>query len=240
MTRALPVRPEERSIRRVAVVDDEELSRDATAVVLEDAGYTPVVIDLAGGQYRTVAALVQAVTELADAAVVDHRLQHGAAVPYFGAEAVAALCYTARRPAVLTTQYLDQDFDVSIREHRAHIPVVLPYDAVAAHRMQAAFADVRAELDGVVPPSRRPRRVQVQVKDAKDEDGRKVYDVLVPSWNARRTVRFPAALVDATVSGVSIGDWLEADVNIGAATPGELFFADFVRSPEPDPDDGLD
>src|SRR4051812_24381164 len=106
-------------ISRVAVIDDESLSRETTAMLAVQANLTPIEV---GIFFKSIGDLVTVVHKSADAAIIDHRLQPGNLEIFFGAEAAAAL-YKSGTPAILTTQYLDQDFDATIREFREWLPV---------------------------------------------------------------------------------------------------------------------
>ena len=94
-----------KKIKSVAVVDDELLSRETTEMLVAQAGLTPIAM---GKFFGSVEELVSTISAKADAAIIDHRLQPGNLGHFFGAEAVAAL-FRAGRPAILTTQWLDQD-----------------------------------------------------------------------------------------------------------------------------------
>lgn len=220
---------------RVAVIDDERLSRDSTMLMVSQAKLTPVALD---PTFSRVDDLVDAVMNSADGAIIDHRLQLGALIPFFGAEVVAALVRRGK-PAILTTQYFDQDFDVSIRQFRDAIPVVIPYDDVDAAGILEAFTSIYKELTGEIPESRKPRRALVHLKAMRMEAGMQVFDVIVPAWNPKRSVSFPADLLLLDVGEAQVGAWLEADVNIGSERPEDLFFMNFTVAAEPDSDDGL-
>jgi hypothetical protein len=220
---------------RVAIVDDDSNALKVTAVVVQQAKFIPVPLNRS---FESVAELVRTLLAEADAAIVDHRLTFSQLNPFTGAEVVADL-FNKSWPAVLTTQYYDQEADVSIREYRASVPVVLPYDDVDAPTVIEAFRLVKEELAGQVPLSRKPRRVQLRIVRERSESQVKLLDVIIPAWNPRHVVSFPLSLVGSTISQVHEGDWLEAGVNIGAENAEDLFFVDFAPSPEPDPNDGL-
>jgi hypothetical protein len=220
---------------RVAIVDDDSHALKVTAVVVKQARFVPVPLNRS---FDSVEDLVRTVQSEADAAIVDHRLTFSQLNPFTGAEVVAAL-YKKSWPAVLTTQYYDQEADVSIREFRAAVPVVLPTDDVDARSVIQAFRLVQDELAGAVPISRKPRRVQLRIVRERSESQVRLLDAIIPAWNPRHVVSFPASLVGAMSGRVREGDWLEAAVNIGAENAEDLFFGDFAPSPEPDPSDGL-
>jgi CheY-like chemotaxis protein len=224
-------------IHRVAVVDDDSFQAEVMSELVSDAGYEPII--LGGPRFERVQDLVSKIRESADAAICDHRLRPRGFAPFDGAEAVAALT-TEFFPALLVTQYIDIDADVSIRRWRHHVPVLLSRDDADPDRIVQGLSECLRELRGEHLPFRRPWRALIQVDEMNIESGEQVVDAHIPSWNPHQAVRFPAALVPPPLrSELASGVCLFAKVNIGADRAQDLYFFNFEPAPEPEPEDVL-
>jgi CheY-like chemotaxis protein len=224
----------ERAIQRVAIVDDNPSHAQAMGELVLDAGFEPVVLRPPFGQ---VDELLGRVRQQADAAICDHRLWGLAR--FSGAEAVATLV-EEKVPALLVTQYIDIDADVSIRRWRYHIPVLLSRDDADSDRIKSGLGDCMREIQGEYLPGRRPWRVLIQIEWLTEESGDRVVDARVPSWRPNTVVRFPLDLVPCALrDGVVQGAFLLAMVNIGAEKGEDLFFQDFEAAPDPAPEESL-
>jgi hypothetical protein len=96
------------------------------------------------------------------------------------------------------------------------------------------------EIAGEISPGRKAYKSLIRVTDLGDEAQATVLDVIIPSWNPRRAVRFPLSLIPLELqSSIQRGTRLFAAVNIGADDSQDLYFDTFELAPEPDPDDGL-
>jgi hypothetical protein len=222
------------TVRRVAIVDDEPEYAEGTGIVIEDAGFEPIILP---GSFQTTSDLVAAVRPVADAVVCDHRLRPGGYAPFDGAEAVASFT-DAQIPAILLTTYDKIDADVSIRLWRDRIPVLLSREDADPMGMRSAIELCVREVSGDLPSSRRPWQALVQVRAVDEESGRQVVDAIIPSWRPLEAVRFPAELLPEALRGsVQPGDVLIAEVNIGAERHEDLFLRGFRRAPEPVPED---
>lgn len=221
---------------RLAIVDDDRSAAVAAGWDVERAGYAPFIVD---GPYQDVDILVEYIMKNAQGALCDHRLTHRGFANFSGALLVASLVDKGV-PAILMTQYKEIDIDVSIRKWRHKIPVLLSRDETNASTIRAGIAACVSELSGNVPITRWPHRVLLRITDIGEESKEKVVDVIIPSWNPQRAVRFPASLMPEELQ-----DKLEPDVrlfalvNIGAETSDELYFQQFELASEPDEDDGL-
>lgn len=227
--------------QRVALVDDDPNAANALGVLLEDAGFEPVVVNAPLESVDSASARIEAV---AGAAVCDHRLSPRGLAYFTGAELVARL-YTDRFPAVLISQYLKIDQDVSIRRHRERIPVLLARTEADPERLAGSIGVCRDELAGRPLPQRRPWRTLVRVV-AKDVEGEEdVLDAIIPGWRTDEAVRFPAVLLGKLRQqlpegrSTKLGLRFFAQVNIGAEDARDLFLAGFEPAPEPRDDDNL-
>jgi hypothetical protein len=226
----------EATIRTLAVVDDDKSLAEIAGWQVEEAGYQPFIVE---GSYQNINALANCIVQNAEGAICDHRLSRRGLANFPGAQLVAEL-FDREFPAILTTQYIAIDTDVSIRRWRHKIPVLLSRDETNALSIRAGLASCLAELRGNIPMTRRPHRVLIRITDLGEESGEEVVDAIVPSWNPKRAVRFPISLVKAELRNTLTPDLrLFALVNIGAETADELYFGSFELAPEPDEDDGL-
>src|SRR6185295_6492974 len=98
-------------------------------------------------------------------------------------------------PAILISQFVDQDYDVSIRHWRARLPSVLSRDEFRADTFAAGLEICRKEIRGELTPQRRRHRVLIKVVDIQNEANQKVVDAIIPSWSRKTAVRFPFAIV---------------------------------------------
>lgn len=143
-------------------------------------------------------------------------------------------------PAVLITQYANIDENVSIRRWREKIPVVLRHDEADAYTIRDSIEKCVSELQGDLPESRIPYRELLCITNIENQSGEKVVDVIIPGWNPRQAVRFPASLIPKELQDKLVPEtWFLAWVNIGAEKDEDLYFRDFELAPEPDEDDGL-
>lgn len=228
----------EADIQRVAIVDDKPHDADYMGELVRDAGYEPIILPLPVGD---LADMVAAIKNQADAVVCDHRL--GGLAPFSGAEAVARLV-ESHIPAVLVTQYVDIDADVTIRQWRHRVPVLLSRDDADSDRIRQGLTACAREIRGEYLPGRRPWRTLIQIEGTAEDSGERVVEVRVFAWNPLEVVRFPASLVPPQLQErlkgrLTEGDCLFAKVNIGAERAEDLFFQDFEVAPDPVTEESL-
>jgi len=206
------------------VVDDDMANAEMLVYKLEDLEFHAQV-----APEMAVSHLAQATSFLVKqrpaAVVCDHRLRDGG-FDYDGAALVAGLNRSGI-PAVLVTQYLDQDMHTSIRRFRRHIPVVLARDAVSSQTLASGLMRVQREIAGDVDLSRRPHHVLLEVEHVDNQSGEQVIDVTIDSWRPGHAVRLPAALVPGPYrTALRRYAFLYAQVNIGAEEAEDLFIDD--------------
>jgi hypothetical protein len=135
---------------------------------------------------------------------------------------------------VLISQFVDQDYDVSIRHWRAMLPSVLSRDEFRAETFKAALDVCRNEIQGVFTPQRRRHRVLLRVVDIQNEANQRVIDAIIPAWSNKTAVRFPFAIVPKRLQTRVLNKGLViAQVNLGANRPEELYFDKFEAPPKP-------
>lgn len=229
----------ETGLNRIAIIDDEEDQAEVTSFRLEDAGLEPVIIraERPFESHQQLDAAVAA--NNVQGIVCDHRLTRHNYSSFNGASYVAHKNREGM-PSLLMTQYIDIDVDVSIREFRKDIPVLLSREATNPENLRLGFDVTIKEITGRVSSHRKPHRALVRVTARNTESGEDVLDVIVPQWNPHRAVRFPLKLIrDVDEALIQPGLRLLATVNIDARDSLELYFSDFQLAPEPDMGDGL-
>jgi CheY-like chemotaxis protein len=225
-------------IHRVAIVDDDTEQAEVMSLWLEEANFQPIIIRT-DRPFEQPQDVVELIRTQAEAAVCDHRLTHHRFSVFNGAELSASL-YDSRIPNILTTQYVDMDVDVSIRKWRHKIPVVLSRDETDAESIALGLLKSSNEILGQLSTGRRPHKALLRVTDVGRDGEAPVLDVIIPSWNPLRAVRFPLSLIPVELQqSVSAGTRLFAYVNIGAEESQDLYFDSFELAPEPDLNDGL-
>lgn len=225
-------------VRKIAIIDDDVREAEVAELEAEDAGFEPFIVN--GGPFRKIEDLANIISSSAQAAICDHRLAHSGFASFTGAKLVARL-YDLHFPAILISQYADMDNGISIRAWRDKIPVLLSRDETDATSIARGIEYCVSELRGQIANSRKPHRTLLRIEEIAQEAGEKVIDVIIPSWNPHRAVRFPALLLPKSISRTHLkrGTRLFANINIGAEKASELYFKDFEVAMEPNNDDGL-
>ena len=223
-------------IKRVVVIDDDDTQAEITCELIQEAGYKPEIFH---NGTRDIVGIVAHVKTSADAAVCDHRLAERWAVPFNGAQLAASLMETGI-PALLVSQYLKVDIDVSIRKWRSALPIVLRRNEASPDRIRTGLEECSRELAGKVSPRRRSRRALIRVVAVGPGTGEAVVDCFIPQWKPDVAVRFPLSQVPTDIQDqVQPQARLLANVNIGAADSDELFVENIELAPPIDEDDGL-
>jgi hypothetical protein len=211
----------------VAIIDDNEQTAEAVCYTVEDAGFTPWIFPGKGG---TVESAVTIIKNHAQAAICDHRLSPLGFANYDGAE-LAARLISEKIPAILISQFVNQDYDVSIRRWRAQVPSLLSRDECRPETIKDALELCRREISGEIVPGRRKHRTLLRIADTQTEGGEPVIDAILPAWNRLRAVRFPVTLVPPELhSLLKKGEYLIAYVNLAATRPEDLFFEGFEKT----------
>jgi hypothetical protein len=224
-------------VKKVAIIDDDENAVEMAKLELLEAEFEPVPIDK--GSFRGIQELVSLISTIADGAICDHRLGWAGFADFYGANLVALL-YDRKLPAILVTQYVDIDEDVSIRRWRRKIPVLLSRDKTSSSVIKEGLTSCLLEFGGRIPHNRIPHRSMIRITGVSSESGEKVVDVIVPSWNPTRAVRFPVSIITPELhSQIKPGQRLIAYVNIGAEKSEDLYFDEFELAPLPEENDGL-
>lgn len=224
-------------IKRVAVVDDSDDTAASMINVLEDGEFDAYRQEQTG----TIEELVDEIVNNSDAAVCDHRLRYGGFQDISGAD-LASRLIQREHPAILVTQYLDQDASIAIRRFRQFLPVVLKREnADEPEELRSAFARCILEISKGRRDNRKPQRTLLRVADMVKVGDDTVIDALVDGFSSKDAVRFPLSLVhqddrDRVLMGVT----LSALTNLRAEEQVDLYFEDVRLCDEPDESDGLE
>lgn len=228
-------------IHRVAIIDDDYIQAQTTGLNVEEANFEPSIIRSERRFERMEDLLVKVLETGSQAVLCDNRLTPQGYAIFNGAGFLAWLYDQKVMPSVLITTYVDMDADESIRRWRHKIPVLLDRDSAAnPDVLKRGVFDSARELRGEVSLERKPHRTFIRVTNIDIETKESLLDVIIPSWNPKRAVRFPLSLIQSELQhNVQIGTRLFAQVNIGADDPQDLYFKDFELALEPDSNDGL-
>ena len=223
---------------RIAVVDDDPEERARLAYDLEDCDFKPVVIEGQFGPH-----IENLVGKILDtnvmACLCDHRLNPRGMAQFEGAAVVAHLI-GRKIPAVLITQYANQDNDVSIRKWRSQIPVVVDREHFSADRLREYLGMCQREIEGKRSPTRISHRSIIQIEGITQRGSEEVVEAIIPQWRAHEVVTFPASTVPtALYPQLRERKILLAHVNTGASSQEELFLERFEQAPEPARDENL-
>jgi hypothetical protein len=220
----------------VAIIDDDINAAETLKWDLEDAGYNPFYVSEKRDHPKD---LAEYISKHAIAAICDHRLSPYGYASFHGADIVAQL-YKLNIPAILMTQFIEIDKDVSIREFRRYIPVVLKRRETDPDRIRVGLNYCLDELKGKFSEERKPHRTLVRVLDLGEEANEKVVDVALPGWFYDDAVRLPQKLIPIELHSELKPDFrMIAEVNIGADSSEKLFFSNFKKAPDINEDDGL-
>lgn len=214
----MPVVCQGREIRRVLVVDDDPDGRKSLGYSIEDSGMEPINEQ---GPLENLTSFVKQIPAKAEAVFSDYRLKPTNYSAFNGDELVAA-CYTAHIPAILCTGYNNTDFMLD-RGLVRRIPVLLHTREPHPDEIEPALLKCVSELEGKLPPSRRPWRTLVRVHEVDME--RHFFYVILPGWNVREKIPLEIRSVPEEIQkNLSPGKRFHAQVNIGAESFNELYF----------------
>ncbi len=208
----------------IAIVDDNAQAAEVVRYAVEDAGFNPWIFPDKG---QTVEWVARKIKDNAQAAICDHRLSPLGFANFDGAE-LAARLIRDDIPAVLISQFVSQDYDVSIRRWRALVPSLLSRDECRPETIRDALELCRREMSGEVRAGRRKHRTLLRIADKQNEGGEEVIDAILPAWNRLQAVRFPVTLIPPDLHDrLEKGAYLIAYVNLAATRPEDLFLKDF-------------
>jgi hypothetical protein len=214
----LPITIDDRTVQRIAIVDDEKSVRDNYEMSLDELKVEAVN---EAGPLPELEKFIHDARTRADAAVCDFKLRVRNYATFDGAELVARWFDTGF-PALLCTKWDRANID-DMRRFRSKIPVLIRATELDADRIVEGLTVCVRELAGRVLDSRRCYRTLVRVEDS-DSTSLYVY-VVVPAWNPAEVVRLlKTDIPDKVRPEVKPDARLYADVNLGAESYEDLFF----------------
>jgi hypothetical protein len=207
------------TLERISIVDDDKAVRDSYVMSVEELHLQAVN---ESGPLPHLDRFAQEVTQRADAAVSDFKLQVKNYAKFDGAQLVAHW-FDLKFPALLCTKW-DQASVDNMRRYRSRIPVLIRPTDLDADRIVEGLKVCVRELAGSPAPSRKVYRTLVRVEEVSNERIKYVY-VVVPAWNPSEVVRmFLEDIPKAIRRKVKPEARLYATVNLGAESYEELFF----------------
>ncbi|CAM4143022.1 hypothetical protein [Deinococcus marmoris] len=225
----------------IYIIDDNQDTAGDIKDQVEDLGCKPILITR--GHFSTTSELMEEIEPQNAGIICDHRLQHGSLADFFGSEFVA-LSYSQRLPALLLTEYGEQDVDTTIRRYRRNIPILLQRSNVDLKLIADGMIKCIEELKGNIETDRRPHRTFVKVTHIDREGEDIVADVFIDSWKPKTAIRLPISLMGDDVADYvtsklvrnadpPLSVRLLAKVNLGASNSWELYFDEFEIPGEP-------
>lgn len=220
---------------RVLVVDDDEQGRDDLMEELRSYDIEPITVT--GPYGMDIDRMLTEIEEQDPAFVIcDHKLQPANLASFSGAEVVRRLV-ELKRPAMLLTMYQSTD-RLELRRSRRAVPIIMGRDEFRADRVQDYYQVCRLEILDMPIASRKPHRVLIRVDDVPEDEKPQRLDAVIPSWSPDHAVPVPLTCVDPMIlAQIQRGTYLLGNVNIGAETEDELFFADLDQIVSPPPDE---
>lgn len=210
-------------IKRVAIVNDNNAAREEMAQNLFEAGLEPIIQN---ARLSSIDECITNVTSKAEAAILEHHLNKGHYANFMGAEAVAQL-YRQQFPSLLVTAWAEADRD-NIHPFRRHIPVLIRSNQAEPETIMGGFEQCINEFKNSYSTERKPWRTLVRIEEVHRYLEKPMVYAIVPAWNPRQVVKFPLSLfpinLQPTVEPVAR---FLSKVNIGATHYDDLYFTDF-------------
>jgi hypothetical protein len=208
-----------KQIDRVCVIDDDEASRYAMGLTVEDSKLIAVPQNQ---KIDNLDAYFNEIVKPSDAIVSDHHLRKKNYFPVNGAEVVSR-SYDKRIPSVLVTKYEQAVID-EIRKYRQKIPIILNPDEFDPDSLMQSLEFCINEFNGEIVPSRKVWRTLIRVDDIGDNH---LY-LIIPSWNSNETIKIPIKDLPVDIQSKAKADVrMHAKVNVGATLSNDLFFLDW-------------
>jgi hypothetical protein len=229
------IQPLPSSIRKIAIIDDDEQALEVISLQIEDMkGFEPVPIDRSDEYYSDVNKLASYIASKNVYGVIcDLRLQTYNFAEFYGSELVSIL-YDRGIPSILIAQDFSTDFNVSIRKFRDKIPVLIKREHISDSEVVRGIEYCLSEINGAFSSSRKSYNTLVRIESMSNEDGESVVDAIIPSWHYDTVVRFPKSIIPEYLhERLRIGDRLFADVNIGAEAYDQIYLKNFEIAPDP-------
>lgn len=219
--------------KRIYIIDDNLNTAEDIRDQVQDLDIEPILIT--SGHFHNTSEIWKTIDTKDAGIICDHRLQHGDLADFFGSELVS-LSYRNKIPALLLTQYKDQDIDTTIRKYRRDIPFLVEREYVEPSLLRRGFEICAMELSSGPAPERAPHKTLIRVASTSREGDNEVADAFLDSWRPQKAVRFPLSLmgeeevnyIKAALARDTRHDvFMTVTSNIGAADDSDLYFTDF-------------
>ncbi len=209
---------EGRTLRRIAVVDDDESVR---ASYIDDLSDLDVELVEVSGLKGDVSTAWESSIRDCDAVVTDLVLKRSGYAPFNGG-ALAVECRRRNIPAILCTSYSDVNQEL-LRCERRHVAAILPQALFDLELIHDGLRRSIGEIEGRFIPERRPWRTQVEIVDAPTGADYVWVIVMGRSPNEKAKV-YKSELPLEVQNRVQPGMILHAVVNTGAKSAQDLYF----------------
>lgn len=206
------------SVQSVAIVDDNDASRESFGYTVEDAQLRPV---LATGPLGVLANFPIGLSG-ADFLLSDYELRARNYASFTGAELVADR-QRAGQPSILCTKYEKPQIE-RIRPHRRWIPALLSPEELNPESLLVSLERCAQEIRGEFEPSREPWRALVRfVEEDPETPGR--YFVELPSWDVRELLPVNVSDLPLEIAAEVAADFrCHAMVNLDSERYEDLYF----------------
>ncbi|MEK7992530.1 MAG: hypothetical protein AAB403_01885 [Planctomycetota bacterium] len=210
---------DDRTLERIAIVDDDKSVRDTYETSVEELEVEAVN---ESGPLPSLDEFVNAAPARADAAVCDFKLRVKNYANFDGAELVARW-FDRGFPALLCTKWDRASID-ELRKYRSRIPVLVRPTDLDPERIVEGLTICIQELAGKHLSSRKSYRTLVRVEEVTADRSPYAY-VVVPAWNPSEVVRLLMSDIPGSIQPrVKTDARLYAEVNLGAESYEDLFF----------------
>ena len=209
---------EGRTLRKIAVVDDDESVRASYIDDLSDLDVELIGISGLGGDVST--AWESSLGDC-DAVVTDLVLKRSGYAPFNGG-ALVVECRRRKIPAILCTSYSDVNHEL-LRCERRYVAAILPQARFDLDLIHDGLRRSIGEIEGRFIPERRPWRTQVEIVDA--PAGADYVSVIVMGRSPNEKAKvYKSELPSEIQSRAKPGTILHALVNTGAKSAEDLYF----------------
>jgi hypothetical protein len=207
-------------LTRVLIVDDDERSRSAYVLAVEDADLEPV---RAEGRLGELDDFIGMTPDHAGV-LSDFELSVANFADFSGAQLISRL-YRANVPGVLCTKYEKSQID-RIRPFRRWIPRLLTPGELDPDSLMRGFEIACAEFSGTFLQARSPHRTLVRIVES-DADDSKSFFLQVPAWSTE-VIRYRYEDVpQALVKSIRPGFRTHVMANIGAEAFEDVYLTEW-------------
>lgn len=211
----------DQEILKVAIVDDEDESRESSTYPIEELSLTAIQ---EAGPLPVLPGYIEELRARADGVLCDHHLKITEYAEFNGAE-LAAGCYLGHFPAILCTKWDAASVD-EMRRWRRFIPALLNPKELNPDSVVHSLETCLSEFKGVFSEPRRSWRALIRIEDRDDQ--RNFLFIEVPTWDTKEGIKIPFDVLPAELlAEAKPGKRMHAYTNLGAERQEELYFVDW-------------